>query len=72
MRCAAGSSVCTARIERDTQTAGGGAVLSAHHRRTRGVTSQMPLTAAQHLLPCPCSTVRGLPQPLKRCSADSS
>eukprot|EP01047_Picozoa_sp_COSAG01_P015851 COSAG01_NODE_799_length_13501_cov_15.980749_9_plen_88_part_00 len=41
------------RIERGTQSAGGAAVVSAHRRRTRGVTSQMPLTAAQHLLPRP-------------------
>jgi hypothetical protein len=44
------------RIKRGTQSAGEGAVLSAHRRRTRGVTSQMPLTAARHLLPCPCTT----------------
>eukprot|EP01047_Picozoa_sp_COSAG01_P133055 COSAG01_NODE_63009_length_281_cov_46.686813_1_plen_32_part_10 len=28
-------------------------MLSAHRRWARGVTSQMPPTAARHLLPCP-------------------
>eukprot|EP01047_Picozoa_sp_COSAG01_P058575 COSAG01_NODE_6918_length_3439_cov_26.474850_4_plen_211_part_00 len=41
------------RIERGTQSVGGVAVVSAHRRRTRGVTSQMSAVAARHLLSRP-------------------
>ena len=50
------------RIKRGTQSAGGGAVLSAHRRRTRGVTSQMPPSRLGICCRVPCSTAAAAPE----------